>query len=126
MAVDSRFSFSILYSLYSRPAVRILCVPFLAGLFSLIFPLIGQFLNVSERGKADLRTGREKNLSRQKDSEISTFQWILQSQNAFTPRIPYSRLKLLVIVNARLIGQESSAVNEQVGIAAYSAFDGHI
>lgn len=56
-----------------------LCVPFLAGPFSLIFPLTGQFLNVSERGKADLRTGREKNLSRQKDSEIS--------RGSFNPRM---------------------------------------
>ena len=99
---------------------------FLSWTFFLDLSFNRSILNVSERGKADLRTGREKNLSRQKDSEMSTFQRILQSQNAFTPRIPYTRLKFLVIVNAPLIRQESNAVNEQVGIAAYSAFDGHI
>ena len=114
LVVDSRFSFLILHSLYSRPAVPMLCVPSKMDVSPWPF-LWSVNLIVSEMKKADLRMGRKRNLSRQKDSEISTFQRILQSQNAFTPRIPYSRLKLLVIVNAPLIDRPRIRCSKRTG-----------
>ena len=73
--------------------------------------------------KADLRMGRKRNLSRQKDLEVPE---VLQSQNALAPRIPYQRLGLLVMVSTPLIYQVSSLVSEQTRTATYSAIDGRL
>ena len=67
----SRFqiSFLILHSLYSRPAVPMLCVPSKVDVSPWPF-LWSVNLIVSEMEKADLRIGRKRNLSRQKDLEV--------------------------------------------------------
>ena len=69
LVVDSRFSFLILHSLYSRPAVPMLCVPSKVDVSPWPF-LWSVNLIVSEMEKADLRMGRKRNLSRQKDLEV--------------------------------------------------------
>ena len=69
LVVDSRFSFLILHSLYSRPAVPMLCVPSKVDVSPWPF-LWSVNLIVSEMKKADLRMGRKRNLSRQKDLEV--------------------------------------------------------